>query len=164
MAWTTKGCGKAYNSNCGYSRVIEGNTGLVILSVVYQQKCRTCDTWEQKGKPACPHTCVKNYTGFSKGMESAAIVEMATQAPQKGFVIAIVVSSNDSTMRAQMTQAGPDNPKGKLTPWIFAPSFLADPSHRNKVVSSIFFPCLCKCVNFARYGRHGKEVKKIDGQ
>ena len=89
---------------------------MVMLSVVYQQTCKTCRIWEGKGKAAPVHACAKNYTGSSKGMESAAIVEMAKKAPSKGIMLGTVVSDDDSTMQAQMTHLSQDNPKGKLPP------------------------------------------------
>ena len=79
-------------------------------------------------------------------MESAAIVEMVKRAPSRGYVIHWIVSDDDSTMRAHVahpkTPEGRRRPKsdqGKLPRWILQPEFKADPTHRNKVVSSKFY-------------------------
>ena len=63
-------------------------------------------------------------------MESAAALEMAVKAPEQGFVLATIVSDDDSTMRAHLKHAGVGENKGKLPLWIYLPEFLADPSHR----------------------------------
>ena len=66
-------------------------------------------------------------------MESAACLEIAVSAPSQGFVLAKIVSDNDSTMRAHLKYPHVADKKGKLPLWIYSPEFLADPSHRKKL-------------------------------
>ena len=90
-------------------------------------------------KNAWPHDCIKNYGGSSKGMESAACLEIAVNAPGKGFVLAVIVSDDDTTMRAHLKHPHVGDKKGKLPLHIYSPEFLADPSHRKKVVAKHFY-------------------------
>ena len=102
MAWPTKGSGRSYNSNCGFTRLVGGYLKRVITSLIFCRVCRICKVAERMKKKAQPHTCVKNYEGSLKGMESAACLEIAVSAPSQGFVLAKIVSDNDSTMRAHL--------------------------------------------------------------
>ena len=76
-------------------------------------------------------------------MEAAAILKMVEDAYyNRFFIIDVVVSGEDSTMRAVLKHQiigvrGQvlKTSKGKLDVQIPEPSFLADPSHRIKVVA-----------------------------
>ena len=74
--WPTKGSGRSYNSNCCYVRLVGGHTKKVMTSVIYCRVCQTCAVAKQKKKTK-KHACVKNYEGSPKGMESAAILQIA---------------------------------------------------------------------------------------
>ena len=113
MAWCTKVSGRSYNSNCGYSRLVGGHTKKVISSIFYYQVLQICMVAEQKKKEP-KHNWVKNYEGSSKGTESPAVIEMAVKAPNQGFVLATIVSGDDSTMQAHLQHAGVGENKSKL--------------------------------------------------
>ena len=138
MAWCTKGSRRSYNSNCGYSRLVGGHTKKVISSVVYCQVCRICKVAEQKKRTHESTIVSRTMTAVSKEMESAAALEMAVKAPEQGFVLATIVSDDDSKIRAHLKHAGVGENKGKLPLWIYSPAFLADPSHKQKMLQSIF--------------------------
>ena len=76
-------------------------------------------------------------------MEASAILKMVKDAFYNCFfIIYIIVSDDDSTMRAVLKHPSKGSrgqflksSKGKLHEDIPEPSFLADPSHRVKVVA-----------------------------
>ena len=69
-------------------------------------------------------------------MEASEILNMVEDAfLNHFFVIDIIVSDDDSTMRSVLKHPS----KGKLHTDIPEPSFLADPSHRVKVVAKHIF-------------------------
>ena len=65
-----------------------------------------------------------------------------------------IVSDNDSTMRAHLKHPG-NHKRGKLNPEIPKPSWLADPSHRTKVVAKYMF-------NLATLPKSKSTCTKID--
>ena len=94
-------------------------------------------------------------------MEASAILKMVEDAFLNCFfVIDIIVSDNDSTMRAVLKHPSKGSRgqvlkslKGKLHEDIPKPSFLADPSHRVKVVAKHTFSIVnesrhlrCRCT------------------
>ena len=161
MAWCTKGSGRSYNSNCGYSRLVGGHSKKVIDSVIFCRVCRICKVAERMGKKAQPHDCIKNYDGSLKGMESAACLEMAVNAPKHKYVLAVIVSDDDSTMRAHLKHPHVGEKKGKLPLHIYSPDFLADPSHRKKVVAKHFYALASAPVLSSRVTNdHAKRMKK----
>ena len=120
-----------------------------------------CAVAERKKKKVRTHACVKNYEGSSKGMESAAILEMAVNAPKQGFVLAVIVFDDDSTMRAHLQYPHVGDKKGKLPLWIYSPEFLADPSHQKKVVAKHFYALASAPVSSSRVTNdHAKRMKK----
>ena len=80
-------------------------------------------------------------------MEASAILKMVEDAfLNHFFVIDIIVSDNDSTMRVVLKNLSKGSrgqvlksSKGKLHTEIPEPSFLAEPSHRVKVVAKHIF-------------------------
>ena len=115
--------------------------------VIYSKACRKCDSAEKRGEEAEEHECPNSFEGSSKSMEASAILKMVEDAYYNHFfIIDVIVSNDDSTMRAVLK-----NPiigvrgqfiktsKGKLDVQIPEPSVLADPSHRIKVVAKHIF-------------------------
>ena len=151
MAWPTKGSGRSYNSHTGFGQCVGVYSKKVLDSKIYCRVCRGCDVANRLNKKTKQnHECVKNWEGSSKSMEPAAIVDMVTNAPKKGYIIGSIVSDDDSTMKAQLRhKQEPQNPKdkGKLPLWITEPTFLADPSHRVKVVSRQFYDMNIKPIS-----------------
>ena len=80
-------------------------------------------------------------------MEASTILKMVEDAfLNRFFVIDIIVSNDESTMRAVLKHPSKGaqgqvlkSLKGKLREDITEPSFLADPSHRMKVVAKHIF-------------------------
>ena len=115
--------------------------------VLYSKACRKCDSAENKREEAEEHECPKNFEGSSKSMEASAILKMVEDAHyNRFFIIDAIVSDDDSTMRAVLKHPRIGvrgqflkTSKGKLDEEIPEPSFLADPSHRIKVVAKHIF-------------------------
>ena len=104
MGWPTKGSGKSYNSNTGFGAFCGGYTKGVIISRVLCRRCRVCEIAKRKHTPPKMHDCIQNYSSeaSSKGMEPLAILEMAVEAPTRGFVMDWMVSDDDSVMCAHL--------------------------------------------------------------
>ena len=83
-------------------------------------------------------------------MESAAYMETAVNALEKGFVFTVIVSDDNSTMRAHLKHPHVRDKKGKLPLHIYSPEFFADPSHRKKLPRSIFM--LLRALQFCLPG------------
>ena len=85
-------------------------------------------------------------------MEASAILKMVEDAfYNRFFVIDVIVSDNDSTMRAVLKHPSKGargqvlkSSKGKLDTETPEPSFLSDPSHRVKVVAKHIFSIVKK--------------------
>ena len=142
--------------------------------VLYSKACRKCDSAEKKGEEAEEHELPKNFEGSSKSMEASDILNMVEDAYyNRFFIIDLIVSDDDSTMhavlkhpiigvRGQVLKTS----KGKLDVQIPEPSFLADPSHRIKVVAKH----ICYIVNDSKAQRCGctradaLQLKKTGGK
>ena len=147
--------------------------------VLYSKACRNCDSAEKRGEEAEEHDCPKNSEGISKSMEASAILKMIEDAFfNRFFIIDVIVSDNDSTMRAVLKHPligvrGQvlKTSKGKLDEETPEPSFLEDPSHCVKVVSNNIFSivnesraqrCGCTKANAIRIKKYwGYRIKKI---
>ena len=147
MGWQKRSSGRRYDSSSGHAFIIGGRKKGIIGMVIYSKACRKCDSTENKGEEAEEHECPKKFEGSSKSMEASAILKMVEDAYyNRFFIIDLIVSDDDSTMRAVLK-----NPiigvrgqvlktsKGKLDVQTTEPSFIADPSHRNKVVAKHIF-------------------------
>ena len=69
--------------------------------VLYSKACRKCDSAEKRGEEAEEHDNPKNFEGRSKSMEDSEILKMVEDAfYNRLFIIDVIVSNYDSTMRA----------------------------------------------------------------
>ena len=71
-------------------------------------------------------------------MESTGIVDICKNSPSKGYVVGTLRSNDDTTILANCKHQSFTNTKGKLLPTVCEPTFLEDPTHRNKAVSKYF--------------------------
>ena len=125
---------------------------------------RKCDSVENRGEESEEHDRPKNFKGSSKITEASAILKMVEDAfYNRFFIVDVFVSDDDITMQAvimhlligvrgQVLKTS----KGKLDEEIPEPSFLADPSHRVKVVAK----CIFSIVNESRSQQCG--CTKVD--
>ena len=87
-------------------------------------------------------------------MEASAALDMINQLHAKGIGVEFIVSDDDSTMRAHLTQLGVVK-NGKLPLDVPQPMFLCDPSHRIKVMVKELF-------GLALSSKEKSECEKID--
>lgn len=82
--------------------------------------------------------CVKNYENSSKAMEADValeLVEFLHNEHSGDVFIEHIVADDDSTMRSLLQHKSENSKKGKLKKSVDVPKWLADPSHRTKVVA-----------------------------
>ena len=135
MGWQKRSYGRRYDYSSGYAFIIGGRKKGIIGMVLYYKACRKCDSAEKKGEEAEEHECPNNFEGSSKSMEASAILKMVEDAYyNRFFIIDVIVSNDDSTMRAVLKHPiigarGQvlKTPKGKLDVQIPEPSFLQIP-------------------------------------
>ena len=178
MGWQKRSSGRRYDSSSGHAFIIGGRKKGITGMVIYSNACRKCESAEKKGEEAEEHECPKNFEGSSKSMEDSAILKMVEYAYyNRFFIIDVIFSDDDSTMqdvlkhpsigvRGQFLKTS----KGKLDVQIPEPSFLADPSHRIKVVDKHIFyivndskaqRCGCARVDALRLKKYwGYMIKK----
>ena len=159
MGWQKISSGRRYESSSGHAFIIGGRSTGINVMVPYYKSCQNCDAAEKRGEEAEEHECSKNFEGSSKSMEASAILKMVEDAFYNlFFIIDVIVSNNDSTIRAVLNDPSIGvrgqvlkSPKGKLDEEISEPSFLTDLYHRVKgVAKHIFF-----IVNESRAQRCG---------
>ena len=141
MGWSKRSSGHRYDSLSGHAFMCGCRSNMIISAIITAKECHLCSYYEQKNKEPPDHDCPRNYTGSSKAMEPDAalsLYESMFYDSQKKIALRSIVSDDDSTMKALLKH--PSNHKrGKLNPEIPEPSWLADPSHRTKVVAKYIF-------------------------
>ena len=140
MGWNKRSMGRVYNPLSGHEFLIGCRSGNVISFGVRSKKCVKCSRYKRLGTSPNVHRCTINHEGSSGSMEAKLALELTTNMfnDKKGKVfLNEIVSDDDSTMRA-LLQHKSNHTKGILPPHISQPRFLADPSHRIKVMSTLF--------------------------
>ena len=168
MGWQKRSTGKIYDSLSGHAFTIGATTGKVIGFMVKSKSCSKCKTANRLGIEAEEHDCQINFEGSSGAMEAAVALELCIQLHDGDYEVFVekIVSNDDSTMRAHLCH------DGKLLPRIDAPTFLADPSHRIKVMAQPLFklakgeskdPEKCKKIDALRLKKYiGCWIVKIN--
>ena len=147
MVWQKRSSGRRYDSSSGHAFIVRGRSKGIIGMVLYSKAFRKYYVVENRGKEAEEHECPKKFEGSSKSMEDSAILKMAEDAFYNNFfIIDVFDHDDDSTMRAVLKNPSKGvrgqvmkSYKVKLDGEIPEPSFLADPSHRVKVVAKHIF-------------------------
>ena len=167
-----------YDSSSGHAFIIGARSKGIIIMVLYSKAFRKCDAAEKRREEAEEHECPKNFEGSSKSMEASAILNMVEDAFYNRFlIIHVTVSDDDSTIQAVLKNPSKGSrgqvlksSKEKLHEDIPEPSFLADSSHRVKVVAKHIFSivkesrdlqCGCTKVDALRIKKYwGVHIKK----
>ena len=155
MGWQKKGSGKQYDSNSGHGYFIGCRTGKVVTCGVLQKLCSICTAYERRQITIPEHVCNTNHTGSSGGMEARLCRQMLEEVyvGSDGMMeVKDLVTDDDSTLRDHCSSA--EN-GGKLRPGMGQPKFLADPTHRTKVMSRPIF-------NLVQGTKNPDEIKMID--
>ena len=98
--------------------------------------CNICDTAKRMGTPVKLHKCYKNFDGHAKAMEATSTATLVTRIFEKfdGLAkVSTIVVDDDSSMRSHCSH------EGGLPHHVTQPIFLADPSHRCKVIGKPLF-------------------------
>ena len=146
MGWHKRSSGRRYDSSSEHAFIIGGGSKGIVLMVLYSKAWRKCDDAE-KIEESEEHEFPKNSEGSSKIVEASAILKMVEDVLYNRFFIIDVIVRNDyRTMRAVFKHPSKGargrflkSSKGKLDEEIQEPYFLADPSHRVKVVAKHIF-------------------------
>ena len=112
-----------------------------MVAIVSNKFCRVYSLAKADNEEPPNHCCPKNYDGSSKAMEADAALQIYIslfQDSNKNIVLKAVVADDDSYMRALLTHKA-INPKGRLPEEMPQPEWLADSSHRTKVVAKPIF-------------------------
>ena len=174
MGWQKRG----HSSISGHAFMIGARTKKILASVVCSKECDKCKRAATNGEKAEPHPCPKNYEGSSKAMESDAALELTIRMYEEQHVfVEKIVADDDSTMKANVRHSYEEKEKKKglfpLWSWpcttegqkktstgmlplhIPEPGWLADPTHRTKVVGKRFFDML-------KRGKRYSNITKAD--
>ena len=136
MGWQKRSSGTKYDSPSGHIFIVGARTGRVIQFKVYSKTCRVCDTAEKAGTQPKPHNCGKNYNGSSSSMESFGAMENTRNIYyryHRRAYMSILIADDDSSMKSFCSHTG------ELPLDVPEPFWLADPSHRIKVSSKVWF-------------------------
>ena len=164
MGWQKRSTGRIYDSLSGHGFMIGCSTGKVVDVAVRGKKYNKFTIANKKEVEAKAHYCTVNHNGSSGSMEAIVALDLTTDVHtnSKGKVfIEALVSDDDSTMRMLLKHKD-NHPKGKLSCMIPQPTFLADPSHRIKVMAKPFFkmvtktkdPRKCKTIDALRIKKY----------
>ena len=136
MGWQKRSSGRRYDSSSGHMFLIGQLSKKVIGYKCLSVKCRICDFAKNRNIDARDHMCPRNFDGHAKAMESEAALELISDLfhSTNGRLFAEkLVGDDDSTMKVYCSH------KGGLDKNIPEPSWLADPSHRVKVMTKPLF-------------------------
>ena len=101
MGWQKRSSERGYDSSSGHAFIIGARSKGIIRMVLYSKACRKCDAAEKRREEAEEHECPNNFEGSSKVMEASVILNMVEDAFYNCFfIIDVIVSDDDSTMRA----------------------------------------------------------------
>ena len=104
--------------------------------------CAKCLEAEMKKTEPEEHKCPRNYTGSSKAMKADAALEAYEEIYRisgGSTVIGHIIADDDSSMRSLLRHATMNHRKGALPLELPEPEWLADPTHRTKVMAKPFF-------------------------
>ena len=155
MAWQKRSTGRVYDSVSGHAYMVGCESGKVISMGVLAMACAVCRRCKRRGIEPSHHSCTINYDGSSGGMESTLCVELLEKisSDYEGRVhVGELVTDDDSTIRSRCRNK---KDGGTVRDDVRTPVFLADPSHRVKVMGKAIFKLVSKTKN-------KDEVKTID--
>ena len=141
MGWSKRASRNCYDSLSRHALAIGVLTKSIMVAIVSIKLCRVCSLVEPDNEEPPNYCCPKNYDGSSKAMEADAALQLYInlyQDSNKNIVLEAVVENDDSSSRDLLTHNA-NNPKGRLLEEMPQPEWIADPSHRTKVVAKPIF-------------------------
>ena len=142
MGWSKRSSGHRYDSLSGHGFLVGAHSRKIVLAQVTSKYCKLCSSAEAKGEQVETHECPRNYKGSSKAMEADGALSLVTKLDRKTdskVFVESLVTDDDSSIRAILSHPSKGKQKGQLSEHIPQPRFLADPSHRARVVDSKIF-------------------------
>ena len=142
MGWQKRSSGNRYDSLSGHAFMIGARSNKIIECNVSSKLCMKCHHAERLNKQADTHDCPKNYEASSKAMEADAALTLYKSIfdnSDGSVAIAFIVADDDSSMRAKLRHKSPTHKTGSLPDIMPPPGWLADPSHRCKIVARPIF-------------------------
>ena len=136
MGWQKRSSGQKYDSPSGHMFLIGAGTDKVIDFELKCTSCSICHNAEKKGKHPRAHHCWKNFDGHAKAMEATAVAELVSRISERFHGkarVSTIIADDDSSMRSHCSHAG------GLPESVHEPIFLADPSHRCKIIGKPLF-------------------------
>ena len=109
----------------------------IIEAIVSSKMCRVCSSVQENDEEPSDDVCPKNYDGSSKAMEVNAALHLYKdlyQNSNKKLYLKAIVADGDYSMRSLLKHKSVYT-KGRLTEDMPVPDWIADPSHRTKVVA-----------------------------
>ena len=101
MGWQKTSSGMRYDYSGRDAFIIGGRRKIIIVMVLYFKAFRKCYATEKIGEEPEEREYPKNFEGSTKIMEGSVILNVAEDALyNQFFIIDVIVSNNDSTMRA----------------------------------------------------------------
>ena len=143
MGWSKRSSGNRYDSTSGHAFLTGCHSKKILAAQVTSKRCSVCSAAKAKDEELPPdHDCPRNFKGSSKAMEAEGALALVTglfedHQDSNVFVEALVMDDDAST-RAILSHPT-NNSKDRLSLHIPQPTFLADPSHRTKVVVKAIF-------------------------
>ena len=131
MGWQKRSSGRRYDSPSGHMFFVGSETNKILDYELKCVSCNICDIAKRMGSPVKDHECYKNFGGHAKAMEASSTASLVTRIFDQfnGLAkITTIVADDDSSMRSHCSH------QGGLPHHVTAPVFLADPSHRCKVI------------------------------
>ena len=120
--------------------------------------CAKCLEAEANDTDPVPHKCPRNYHGSSKAMEADAALaayEDLHRMSNGTVTIGHIIADDDSSMRSLLKHPTMHHRKGALPEDLPEPEWLADPTHRTKVMAKPFF-------GLAALGKNESECTNVD--
>ena len=136
MGWQKRSSGNRYDSPSGHMLFIGAKTKKVINFKIFSTNCATCDKARPVESTIPFHSCPKNFEGSPKAMEATGAKELTIDIHDKthGYIwCKKIIADDDSSMKSYCSHS-----EG-LPHRVPEPIFLADPSHRCKVVARPIF-------------------------
>ncbi|KAJ1520495.1 hypothetical protein ONE63_003621 [Megalurothrips usitatus] len=106
--WSKRTYGSKYDAKSGTATIIGFRTGKVLWTSTMNKVCAVCAWAAKAGRAPRRHTCAKNYSGPSTGMEAAIIAEgFKCSMEMHGLRFDKLVGDGDSSVTSRLLQIKP---------------------------------------------------------
>ena len=158
MGWSKRSSSNIHDSISGHALKIDFLSDKILTTTVSSKICIAFSKAENIGEKSPDHICPKNYEGSSKVMEADAVLHLYKSMfynSNKQLTLKAIVADDDLVIRSLLRYTSTVNKGGKLPKKILEPEWLADPSHRTKVIAKSIF-------HLANVSKNIRSCTKID--